>query len=263
MSYHDYFEQERKMFHAPRITWGVQRIILASLAIFVVQLLVGPFQYLVFSGYEFSRQFPGGMLNIWFGFQPDLFLQGLVWKPFTYMFLHSGILHLGFNMIWLYFFGPDVERTLGTLPFLRFYVACGALGVLSTFAPFLLSDSTPSVIGASGAVMGVLVAFALLEPNRQFHLLFLPWPITARGLVLLVVILNIITAVPDQGGSNVSVATHFGGMGVGFAYIKLLPRLRAWRRPGAKPAAKGPDSSAGKVGEAVDNIFKFKDPNRR
>lgn len=265
MSDNTYFEQERARFSAPRITWAVQRLILANLAVFAAQLLVGPFQYLLMPGEDFSREFPGGMLNVWFGFQPDLLLRyGLAWKPFTYMFLHSGFLHLGFNMLWLYFFGPEVERRLGTMQFYRFFIFCGATGVLLTLLPYLLKGQNVSVIGASGAVMGVLVAFAMIDPHRQFYIIPFPWPITARGLVFLVVLLNLVTSL-DQ--SNTSVATHFGGMIAGFLYMRFAPLLRQrWTGGGVVtpfPRARRASQPQSKVGEAVDNIFKFKDQDRR
>lgn len=263
MSYNDTYGQDRTPFRPPRITWAVQRIILLTLGVFVAQLLIGPLQYLLFSPFEFSREFPGGMVNVWFGFQPHLFANGLIWKPFTYMFLHSGITHLGFNMLWLYFFGPDVERRLGTMEFFRFYVACGALGVLATFLPAIMVGGQVSVVGASGAVMGVLVAFAMIDPHRQFYIMPFPWPITARGLVVLVVVMNLVTGL-DQ--SNTSVATHFGGMAVGFLYMRFLPQIRKFLSKGGgggKPGGGKPGTGQAKLGEAVDNIFKFKDFDRR
>lgn len=265
MSYSDYFEQERTQFGAPRVTWAVQRLILANIAVFTVQLLIGPFQYLVFSNYSFSEDFPGGMLNIWLGFQPNLFFKGLIWKPFTYMFLHSGIMHLGFNMLWLFFFGPDVERRLGTMHFFRFYVLCGAAGVLLTCLPYVMGVTPDpdriTVIGASGSVMGVLVAFAMIAPNRQFYIMPFPWPITARGLVVLIVIMNLVMGVDD---SSTSVATHFGGMITAFLYMRFYPRISRDMIGRLRPTAKRRGTEApSKVGEAVDNIFKFKDTDRR
>jgi membrane associated rhomboid family serine protease len=271
MSYSEYFEYERTQIRPPRVTWAVQRLIMANVAVFVVQLLAGPVQYLLFSNYAFASDFPGGMLNIWFGFQPNLFFDGLVWKPFTYMFLHSGLLHVGFNMLWLYFFGPDVERRLGTMPFFRFYIVCGGVGVLLTCLPYLLgvmqvagaaaNDGRITVVGASGAVMGVMVAFAIIAPDRQIYMLPLPWPITARTLVVIVVILNIVMGLNN---TTTSVATHLGGVATGFAYMKLYPMLsrKGWR-PGFGAGVRRRQDPPNKVGEAVDNIFKFKDPDRR
>jgi len=72
------------------------------------------------------------------------------------MYLHNGLLHLFMNMLWLFFFGPEVEHTLGTRQFVRFYILCGMLGVLFTFIPMRLFDENVSVAGASGARHGRL-----------------------------------------------------------------------------------------------------------
>ena len=228
MSYgHNNTYYQPRSFAAPRITWAVQRLIFANILVFAFQLVIDPIQAVLFAGYAVSQPIPGGILNYWMGFQPDWFLHGMVWKPFTYQFLHSGLMHLFMNMLWLFFFGPDVERTLGTRQFFRFYLTCGVLGVLATLLPYLLAGRSPSVTGSSGAVMGVMVAFAIVDPDRQFYLFPLPFPITARALVLIVIVMNVVLGL---GEGNVSVATHFGGMAVGFAYMKLLPQINLWQR---------------------------------
>lgn len=264
-----YYEQPQFQFSRPRITWAVQRIIVITAAVFALQLLLDPLQYLLvpkmLPGVTSYLEYPGGILEFWFGFQPGLLLWGLVWKPFTYMFLHGGLSHLFFNMLWLYFFGPTVERALGTMQFFRFYILCGAGGVLLTLVPFVLTGQNVSVIGASGATMGALIAFAMLEPDRQFHLLFLPWPITARGLVVLVVAMDVLRSL---GESHVSVHTHFGGLAVGFLYMKGMPAVNRWLRQRQlkqppKQAAKKGKEDIERVGEAVDNIFNFKGPKDR
>ncbi len=255
-------------FAAPRITWAVQRLIVANAVVFAVQLLADPIQAFLLPQY-WTGYPPGGLLTTSLGFQPDLFLSGHLWKPFTYQFLHAGLLHLFLNMLWLFFFGPDVERSLGTRQFFRFYIFCGALGVMATMLPFALRGDAPSVSGASGAVMGVMVAFAMIEPDRQFFLFPLPVPINARALVLIVVVMNIISAL---GESSVSVATHFGGMACGYAYMKLLPTFLGWqrerrrqardRRTGGDRGRKG-DPDYDEVGKMVDNIFRFEDHDDR
>lgn len=255
-------------FAAPRITWMVQRLILANAIVFAIQLVADPIEALLLPQY-WSGYPPSGLLTTWLGFQPDLFLGGFIWKPFTYQFLHAGLLHLFLNMLWLFFFGADVERALGSRQFLRFYILCGALGVMATMLPYLLRGDAPSVSGASGAVMGVMVAFAMIEPDRQFFLFPLPVPITARALVLIVVVMNIITAL---GESSVSVATHFGGMATGYGYMKLLPVFRGWQRERrrqmrerdeARRERAGGGEEYDEVGKMVDNIFKFKDYDDR
>jgi membrane associated rhomboid family serine protease len=249
-------------FDRPRVTWAVQRLILANILIFAAQQLWAPLEIYAVLRFNLAPNW----LDAFFSFQPTLFLQGHLWTPFTYQFLHGGLMHLFMNMLWLFFAGIYVERALGTRKFLQFYLFCGAAGVMATYAPLLAGaflQGTPvysmtPVLGASGAVMGVLIAFAFTDPNREFFLFPLPVPINARILVLFIVLMNLVTALGGKGG--VSVSTHFGGMIAGFCYMKLAPKYNAWRRRvKPKPAKKKKDDS---VGEAVDNIFKFKNPRR-
>jgi membrane associated rhomboid family serine protease len=237
-----------------RITRAVQRLILLNAAVFAGQLLLDvPFGAADASGP------PGGLIALVLSFQPLSFLTGMVWQPLTYMFLHANLMHLFFNMLWLYFFGPDVERVLGTRQFTLFYFLCGALGVMATLLPLFLQFVLPfvqarnvSVAGASGAVMGMLIAFAMVNPNRQFFMFPIPVPINARMLVAIVIVINVFNAAP---GSPTSVATHFGGMAAGYAYMKFIPFFRDrqriyWRK---RRQTRKKDNT----GEQVDNIFRF------
>lgn len=273
MSQYHYHDMPRFRFARPTITWAVQRLILFNVMLFTVQLALDIPSRLYIDAplldrvelYPYSDAVPGGYtVNTVLGFQSDLFVRGQIWKPLTYQFLHGGLSHLFFNMLLLFFFGPGLERILGTPQFFRFYVACGAVAVLANLIPDFLSPfPVPSVLGASGAVMGVVVAFILVDPDRQFFLFPLPIPITGRALILLLVVVNVAYGLL---GSGVSVATHFGGMGFGYAYMKLLPRYNAWhrerrfRRPPRRPGTAS--SPLDKVGDAVDNIFKFKNDDR-
>lgn len=227
---------------------------MANIIIFALQLATDPVLMLL----GFGPAIPGGALNPWLGFSPVDFFQGWVWTPFSYQFIHSGLMHLFFNMLWLFFFGPDVERVLGTRAFFRFYLICGAGAVLATLFPYLLTGQDLVVVGASGSVMAVLVAFAMAEPDRQFYLFPLPFPINARGLVIIAFVVNVIYSL---GGTNVSVATHIGGMGMGFLYMKALPVVLNFQRDRRRREVKRKKKDD-KVGEAVDNIFKFNDRRR-
>ena len=250
-----YYYQERKGFSFTprnRITYAVQRLILANVIVFAAQLIL-----------QISLGvpgLPGGVVVDWLAFHPNLLAKGFVWQPFTYMFLHGGLSHLFFNMLGLYFFGPDVERTLSTRQFFRFYILCGVLGVMATLIPWWLSGEDALVVGASGATLGVLVAFAIAYPDREIFLFPLPFPINARAIVLVFVVLNLLGAI--RQGSNDAVSTHLGGMAVAFAYMKLVPRLRAWTDAMRNRRTKSKDK-VDPMGEAVDNIFKFEDEKRR
>jgi len=240
-----------------RITWAVQRLILFTAAIFAVQLIARPLEAVLM-----ARGWPDSSELL--GFQPTQFFKGYLWQPFTYMFLHGGLWHLTMNLVTLYFFGPDVEREIGTPKFYRLFVFCGAVGVLATLFPFLLAGKSANVVGASGAVMGVLVAFVVLDPQRQVFMLPLPMPITALGLLMIFLVLNLVTALQDSG---TSVATHFGGMAAGYAFMKFVPMYTRWQRrrrfhvvpkdPPAKTgaAAQGWDD----VGKVVNDILKSKE----
>lgn len=252
-----------------RLTWAAQRLILAHVLVYAGQLILHvPFG----SSLHPAGGLMGGAASAWCTFDLAGFLRGEVWRPFSYMWLHGGLDHLFFNMIGLFFFGPEVERVFGTRQFFRFYIGCGAVSVLATLVPFLVTGHDVSVVGASGAVMAVLVAFATVYPEREVFLFPIPMPINARAMVAIFIGLNLMSAV---GQSNISVATHFGGMACGFAYVKLAPLLRRWRmprlrvrvnatkKPAPKPPAEDREPDLDALGRAVDNIFKFEDPKRR
>lgn len=263
MGTHYFHEERRFTFGFGGITYGVRLLILANVAVFCAQLLLDvPFG-------TRAGLAPGGRLLEWVDFSTADMLRLHVWGLFTYMFIHSGLSHLFWNMLTLFIAGPEVERTLGTRQFLRFYVFCGVAGALANFVPLLLLDGRSfPVIGASGAALGALVAFAVIDPERQFFLFPIPFPITARGVVLIIVALNVGSAITG-GGGPVAVTTHLGGMAAGYVYMKLRPRFARWqlqrriqRRENsrkAKPSGKDEE----KLAEAIDNIFKFQDRDRK
>lgn len=253
-----YYQQESRFgFSQAGVTYSVRWIILANVLVFVAQLLLDiPF------GRDFLVGEPGGevFFNI-MGFSTERFVQGWVWGAVTYMFVHGGLQHLFFNMFLLFLFGPEVERVLGTRQFLRFYFFCGVAGVLVNLLMVYAFRMPPvSVIGASGAVTAVVVAFAMVDPDRQIYLLPLPFPITARAMVIVFIVINLLTAA--GGGSGTSVVTHLGGMAAGFLYMKYRPKLAAWtlRR---KVRRTSLDKKQEDMGKAIDNIFKFGDKKKR
>jgi membrane associated rhomboid family serine protease len=227
-----------------------------NVLIFALQLLVD----IPFGDFPPVPGRPGGFAVGLLSFVPSSFFKGCIWQPLTYQFLHAGLLHLFMNMLWLYFFGPHVERALGTRQFFRFYILCGALAVLATVLPWRLLGSDVSVTGASGAVMAVLVAYAVISPDRQFFVFPLPQPITARALVIIVIVMNVFFGVGNSG--DTSVATHLGGMAVGYLYMKGVPAFRRWRLE-LKRRGQGLRNDVDVIGEMVDNIFRFEGRKRR
>jgi membrane associated rhomboid family serine protease len=147
-----------------------------------------------------------------------------VWQLGTYMFLHGGFFHILFNMFALWMFGTELERTWGTRYFLKFYFVTGigaaALTVLFSLAPFGFAEQVrySVVIGASGAIYGLLLAYALYFPDRPIYMYFL-FPIPAKMFVLIMGGIELLSSVSGvQGG--VANATHLGGIIVAYAYLK-------------------------------------------
>jgi membrane associated rhomboid family serine protease len=146
-----------------------------------------------------------------------------IWQPATYMFLHGGVFHLLFNMLALWMFGAELERLWGTRTFLKFYfvtgIGAGLLTVLFSLLPFEASEQLyrSDVIGASGAIYGLLLAYALYFPNRPIYLYFV-FPIPAK---IFVIIIGAIAFYASFGaGGGVANATHLGGLLVAYVYLK-------------------------------------------
>ncbi|HVH27090.1 MAG TPA: rhomboid family intramembrane serine protease [Vicinamibacterales bacterium] len=146
-----------------------------------------------------------------------------IWQLGTYMFLHGGVFHLLFNMLALWMFGAELERIWGTRNFLKFYfvtgVGAGLLTVLFSLLPFSASEALyrSNVIGASGAIYGLLLAYALYFPNRQIYLYFV-FPIPAKIFVLIIGVLAFYASFAGSGG-GVANATHLSGIVVAYLYL--------------------------------------------
>jgi membrane associated rhomboid family serine protease len=146
-----------------------------------------------------------------------------VWQLGTYMFLHGGFFHIAFNMLALWMFGAQLERHWGTQFFLKYYFVCGigaaVLTVLFSMLPFGFAEQVhySVVIGASGAIYGLLLAFALYFPDQPIYMYFV-FPIPARIFVLIIGGIELLSSL--SGGGGVANATHLGGILVGYAYLK-------------------------------------------
>lgn len=185
------------------ITPWVGRLLAANLFAFLLQLTV----------------FPGHPEL--FGFSPvDVWSRP--WTLVTYLFVHAGFLHLAFNMVALYFFGPPVEARLGSRRFLGFYLACGLggaalAGLLSQLVPLHL------LVGASGAVLGVAVAFAWYWPDAPVMVFPFPEPFAAKWLVTFAVAVSLVLAwlgASTGFGGGVSHLAHLGGIGTALIILK-------------------------------------------
>jgi len=176
------------------------------------------------------------------GLQPVAVFGGALWQPLTYMFLHGGVSHILFNMLSLWMFGVELERMWGTAFFTRFYLVCGvgaaATTLLLSLLPGALGESlyVSLTVGASGAIYGILMAYALYFPHRQIYMYFI-FPVPVRIFVLIVGAISLFSAMGGPG-DGVAHATHLGGLAVGYLYLKgrrlqlgseLQYRLNRWR----------------------------------
>jgi membrane associated rhomboid family serine protease len=153
------------------------------------------------------------------------------WTIITYMFLHAGLMHLAFNMLALFFFGPRVEERLGSRHFLNLYIISGVTGALLS----LIMGPSAAVLGASAAVFGVMLAFAWFWPDAPIHI----WgilPIRARTLVIVTTVLSLWSGLGGVRG-NVAHFAHLGGYAGAFLYLKWMDRKRLEFRKRATAAA--------------------------
>ncbi len=182
-------------------------ILLLNVVIFVVQSLMFTFG---------MGGLANGIIGV-FGFIPEWQTSVLQpWRLVTYMFFHGSVLHVAFNMLWLWWMGRPVEEQLGPRNFLVIYFGSGIGGALINlvFSPFFPATIT---IGASGAVFGMMVAFAMLFPRIPIMLLFLP-PIQARFLVAGLIAIDLLLI---SAGDNVARIVHLGGALSGYVLLKL------------------------------------------
>ena len=185
------------------ITPAVKWLIIANIVAFVAQRVYSP-------------------LTTWLGLSPQLLLERVwIWQPATYLFMHGDFFHILFNMLGVWMFGVELERRWGTVEFVRYYAIAGlgaaATVVLVSLLPFAATAHMYAAvtIGASGALYGILVAYAIHFPDRPI-LMFLLFPVPAKYFVM---IIGAIAFLSGPGGS-VSNAAHLGGLVAGFLMMK-------------------------------------------
>jgi membrane associated rhomboid family serine protease len=200
------------------ITPAIKAIVLICTIVFVGQSLVALFLPSKYTGY----------LNHYLGLTPYLVTHwGCVWQALTYIFLHGGILHILLNMLFLWMFGVDLERTWGTRRFWSYFLVTGiGAGVVNIIVktiidphPHALSESTIPTIGASGAIYGILLAAAVMFPDRQVWLFPFPVQIPMKIYAIGAGAIEFFATL-GTGGDNVSHVTHLGGMLVGYLYLR-------------------------------------------
>ncbi len=203
-----------RSFGGFKLTPAVKLLLIANVAVFVLQTLI-----------EGGRgPHPMGFTNL-FAFIPQRAIFGFeIWRFGTYMFFHDGLMHLGFNMLILWMFGSPIETRWGKRTFLIYYLICG-LGGAVTYGLFNLvgMSSFIPMIGASGAIYGLLLAYGMLFPEAII-VVFLIIPMKAKYAVILFGLLELLSSASANNG--IANLAHLGGMLTGFIFLKMtIPAL--------------------------------------
>ena len=152
------------------------------------------------------------------------------WQLVTHMFLHGSVSHLAFNMLALWSFGRVIEKVWGVQRFLVFYLVCGiGAAVISQLVDQFMSAPVSiysSTVGASGAIYGLLVAFAMMFPNFKIMLIFLPVPIAAKHFVPVLLLIDLAAGFTGFSifGQNIAHFAHLGGALVGLLMVNYYKR---------------------------------------
>jgi membrane associated rhomboid family serine protease len=146
------------------------------------------------------------------------------WQPVTYAFLHGGFFHITFNMFGLWMFGRVVEQQLGTSRYLIYYTVCVLGAALLHLIAGAIAGHTNFTVGASGGVLGVVLAFGVMFPNVKMVVFPIPVPVKAKWAILGFVVVSVALGITDTVPSIAHFA-HLGGMLFGWMM------LRYWRRP--------------------------------
>ncbi len=204
----------------PPFTKAVKWLILINAGVFLFTTLLQAF-----------APTAGAVFSLVFSLVPGLVVRGWLWQLLSYSFLHVGLFHILFNMLWLWMFGAQLEMDWGKNKFLEFYFFCVVGAALTTIAVSYtgLGGITPKTMteGASGGVLGILMAFGLIYGNQEIMLFPIPFSIRAKYFVAGIAFIELISAINAAGpgrGQGIAYIAHLGGLLFGFLYVKFVPR---------------------------------------
>lgn len=200
------------------MTPAVKNILLANAVVFLMQNLN-----------------PGlkSILTDQFALNPsDVFGSFKIWQLVSYMFLHGSFMHIFFNMFIFWMFAGELEAEWGTREFLKYYFICG----IGAGVSILILSPNSITIGASGAVYGIMMAFAMRHPNRMLYIYFL-FPVKVKYFIGFLFFISFFSTL-GSASDGISHSAHLGGMVVGFIYLKYWNQFYQvknwWNKQGNK-----------------------------
>lgn len=214
-----------------KLTDTVKKLIFIYIGVFIIQ--------------QGLDQFAGAHVRSWLALIPAYVLQGRIWQIFTYSFLHADVSHLLLNLLVFAFVASDLEAIWGRKKFLTFYFYCTTMAGLFYLVIQLLMNNplymSIPMVGASGGIYGVLLAYGILFPDREMLFMML-FPMKAKQFVWLLAGVEFLQAVfSGQGG--LGAFAHLSGMGAGFIYLWLQAKGMRIRKENAlkksRPTKKG------------------------
>lgn len=225
---------------------AIRILLIANVALFLIDLVTG-----------------GQYINRWLALDPGRTMQGWeVWRLGTYLFVHdlkTPFLHILINMLILWMFGTPLVETMGERKFWWFYICTGVFSGVCTLIFYSIIDRPTIVIGASGALFGLMFAFAKFFPTQQFLILFL-FPVQARYAVL---IFGAIELLSIMSNGEIAHITHLGGALFAFLYFKfedrgveVYSRLKSRKAVKMQKAVRKSEEELGQVMVDIDPILK-------
>lgn len=210
-----------------RLTPAVKALLIACFGLFVVQ--------------HVADQFFGMNLLGAFALTPAAFInQRYFWQIFTYAFLHADVMHLFLNLMMLAFIGGELEAAWGTQRFLRYYFFCsvsaGFLYIFLTIFAFHGEVLHMPMVGASGAIYGLLMAYGLIFGERVLLFMML-FPMKAKHFIWILAAVELMSSIFSGGGALSGVA-HLGGMAAGFGYLWGRATFAVWKRKRTEMAGR-------------------------
>lgn len=197
-----------------RLTPVTKNLLIANVVVFLLQILI-------------NASLGEGTAEIW----GALWSRGSgrleIWQFITHMFMHGNFGHIFFNMFALYMFGPMLEDNWGPKRFFQFYMICG---ILAGAAQVLLTVGFSYAVGASGAIMGVLAAFAYLFPEMNLYFMFIPIPLKAKWVIPAIIAIDLFGGIANVPDDNVAHFAHLGGAVAGLAMAYFWRRSDRQRR---------------------------------